>query len=181
MDVGARCERLDQAGVLGEMGDHAQLDLVVVGHQELAAVGGHERAAEAPALLAAHRDVVQVRRVRREPARARHRLVEGGVDATVGADLAEQALAVGGPQLLDLAVPKQLLDDRVLAEQLLERLRIVEKPVLVRFDGCSASLSKRIVRSCGVEFTLNGPPARSWIAVSSSRTSSVSDVFSSLR
>ena len=37
------------------------------------------------------------------------------------ADLVEQALAVGRPQLLDLAVAQQVLDDRVLAGELLER------------------------------------------------------------
>ena len=52
---------------------------------------------------------------------AGHRLVERGVDATVGADLGEQTLAVGRAQLLDLAVAQQVLDDRVLAGQLLER------------------------------------------------------------
>ena len=38
-----------------------------------------------------------------------------------GADLGEQALAVGRAQLLDLAVAQQVVDDRVLAAQLLER------------------------------------------------------------
>ena len=50
-------------GVLGEVGDAAQLDLVVVGDEQLAARRGDERLAEQPALLAAHRDVVQVRLV----------------------------------------------------------------------------------------------------------------------
>ena len=34
MDVGARGEGLDQTGVVRQVGDDPQLDLVVVGHQE---------------------------------------------------------------------------------------------------------------------------------------------------
>ena len=83
-------------------------------------LGGHEGATEAPALLPADRDVVQVRRVGAEPAGARHGLVEGGVDAPVVAHVGEQVLAVGRAQLLDLAVAQQQLDHGVLAAQLLE-------------------------------------------------------------
>ena len=79
------------------MGDHAQLDLVVVGDEQLMARGGHEGAAEASTLLAADRDVVQVRRVGAEPAGTRDGLVEGGVDAAVVAHVGEQVLAVGRP------------------------------------------------------------------------------------
>ena len=48
-------------GVVGEVGDAAQLDLVVVGDQQLVPGARHERGAEHATLLAAHRDVVQVR------------------------------------------------------------------------------------------------------------------------
>ena len=59
-----RVERLDQARVLGQVGDAAQLDLVVVGDQQLVA----RRRARTPGGTArpssrADRDVVQVRRV----------------------------------------------------------------------------------------------------------------------
>ena len=84
VDVLAGLERGDEAGVLGEVGDAAQLDLVVVGDEQLVAGGGDERLAEGAADLAAHRDVVQVRRVGAQPAGAGHRLVERGVDAPVG-------------------------------------------------------------------------------------------------
>ena len=84
VDVPPALEGGDQAGVLGQVGDAAQLDLVVVGDQQLEALGGDERPAELLALLGAHRDVVQVRGVGAEPAGAGHGLVEGGVDAAVG-------------------------------------------------------------------------------------------------
>ena len=63
---------------------------------------------------------MEVGPVRRQPAGAGHRLSEGGVDAPVGGDFGGQALAVGGTQLLHLAVAEQDLDDRVLAAQRLE-------------------------------------------------------------
>ena len=49
-----------EARVAGQMGDDAQLDLVVVGDQEPASPRRDEAPPEAPALVAAHRDVVQV-------------------------------------------------------------------------------------------------------------------------
>ena len=121
VDVLAGRERRDEARVLGQVGDAAQLDLVVVGDQQLAARRRHERPAERAAHLGAHRDVVQVGLVGRQPAGAGHGLVERGVDAPVGGHLGQQPLAVGRAQLLDLAVAQQVLDDRVLARQLLER------------------------------------------------------------
>ena len=51
---------------------------------------------------------------------ARHGLAEGGVDAPVRGHLGQQGLAVGGAQLLHLAVAEQGVDDGVLAPQLLE-------------------------------------------------------------
>jgi hypothetical protein len=121
VDVLAGGEGPDQAGVVGEVGDHPQLDLVVVGHEQLEAGSGDEGAAELAPLLGAHRDVVQVRLVGAEPAGPGHGLLEGGVDATVArVDLRQQARAVGRAQLLDGAVPEQRVDDRVLALELLQ-------------------------------------------------------------
>ena len=50
VDVLAGLERLDQSGILGEMGDAAKLDLVVVGDQQGVALGGHEGPAEVAGL-----------------------------------------------------------------------------------------------------------------------------------
>ena len=121
VDVAPGGERGDQARVLREVGDAAQLDLVVVGHQQLAARRRHERPPERAPQLGADGDVVQVGLVGRQPAGAGHRLVEGGVDAAVVGHLGQQPVAVGRPQLLDLAVGQQVLDDRVLALQAFER------------------------------------------------------------
>ena len=60
VDVLSGRERLDQAGVLREVGDHPQLDLVVVGDEQRHALGRDERPPEPPPLLGADRDVVQV-------------------------------------------------------------------------------------------------------------------------
>ena len=48
------------------------------------------------------------------------RLIERRPDAVAGADCGEQTLAVGRAQLFDLAVVEEVLDDRMLAAQLLE-------------------------------------------------------------
>src|SRR3546814_15277849 len=63
VDVATRLEALDQTRVLGEVGDAAELDLVVVRHEQLEAGGRHERLAELAAALGAHGDVVEVRLV----------------------------------------------------------------------------------------------------------------------
>ena len=122
MDVLAALERGDQPGVVGQVGDAAQLDLVVVGDEELPARLRDEGPPEEPALVGAHRDVVQVGLVGRQPAGARDGLVEGGVDATVGPDLAQEPLAVGRPELLDLPVGEERVDQLgPLVAQALER------------------------------------------------------------
>ena len=117
-------ERLDQTGILRQVGDAAKLDLVVVGDEEDRTRARNERLAELATRLGTHRDVVEVRSVGAESARAGDRLVERGVDAAVGLDLGEQAGAVGAPQLLDLAVGQQVVDDGVLVAQLLQHTGI---------------------------------------------------------
>ncbi len=98
---------LDETGIVREVGDDTQLDLVVVGDEKLRSRARDESLAKAAPDEAAHRDVVQVRLVRREPPRAGDGLVERGVDPPVRGDLGEQALAVGGAQLLHLPVPQE--------------------------------------------------------------------------
>ena len=96
-----------EPGVGGEVGDAAQLDLVVVGDEQLAAGRGDERLAEQPALLPAHRDVVQVGRSElSRPVRATVWLNVAWIRPSA-ATSAEQPLAVGAAQLLDLAVLQQ--------------------------------------------------------------------------
>ncbi|CAK7285478.1 hypothetical protein SGPA1_31351 [Streptomyces misionensis JCM 4497] len=86
-------ERPDQALVLGEVGHHPQLDLAVVGgHQGLEALADDEAAPDGPALVGAHRDVLEVRVRGGQPAGRGHRLVERGVDTAVARDGLDQAL-----------------------------------------------------------------------------------------
>ena len=87
VDVLLARERGDQPGIGGEVGDAAQLDLVVVGDEHHVAGGRHEHPPEVPAFVTTHRDVVQVRPVEAEPPGAGDGLVERGVDAPVGGDL----------------------------------------------------------------------------------------------
>ena len=89
------------------------------------------------------------------------------------ANVLEQRLAVGRAELLDLAVAEDVLDDRVLAAHLLERLGVGGVPGLgLLLPGVSPSSSKRTSRICLVELTLNGWPAASVMAARSSSASS---------
>ena len=124
MDVVAGLEGGDQPRIGGQVGDAAQLDLVVVGHQQAAALGGDEGGAEHPAPLGPDRDVVQVGGVGAEPAGPGHGLVEGGPDAVAGPHFGQQTLAVGGPQLLQLPIVEKVLDHRMGPPEPLQRLGV---------------------------------------------------------
>ncbi len=78
--------------------------------------------------------------VRGQPTRPGDGLVERGVDATVRGDLGDEALAVGRPELLDLSVAQQVLDDRVLVAQLLERRLVGRVAGLGLLAGCETEL-----------------------------------------
>ena len=126
------------------MGDAAQLDLVVVGHQQLTTGGGNESLAELAAFLAAHRDVVQVGLIAGQSAGAGHRLVERRMDSTVGGDLGEQAGAVGAAQLLHLAIGQQRVDELgPLVAQFLQRGRIGGEAGLGLLAGRKAALGEQ--------------------------------------
>ena len=125
MDVLAGCEGGQQGRLVGQVRQHPQLDLRVVGgHQQVPGLG-HERLAHGTAEPAAHRDVLQVGIGRGEPPGGSHRLVEAGVDAAVGGHLPRQGVHVGRLELGLLAV---LQDEGGQAEaarrQLLEDVRV---------------------------------------------------------
>ncbi len=149
VDVLPRCEGLDEAGVLGQVGDDPKLDLVVVGDEEPAPVGGEEGPADAASLVGADGNVVEVRTVRAETTRPRHRLVEAGVDAPVVAGLGEEALAVGGAQLLHLPVTQEGLDDGVLASELLQGGGVGGEPRLGLLLGLQAELVEQHLAELG--------------------------------
>ena len=106
VDVLAAGERLEQAGVLRERGEDAQLDLRVVGGEErVVALARDEGAADFAALRGADGDVLQVGVLRIEPARAGGELVKGGVDAAVGGrDGGGQRVDVGGEEFAGFAI-----------------------------------------------------------------------------
>ena len=106
-------EGVDQRPLLRDVGEDAQLDLAVVGDQQHVPGRGDEGAADALAQLGADGDVLQVGIGRGEPAGGRHRLVEAGVDAAVGADELRQGVDVGRLELGQLAVAQQELGDRI--------------------------------------------------------------------
>ncbi|CAB4825743.1 unannotated protein [freshwater metagenome] len=144
MDVLTTREGIDEARVLGEVSDAAQFDLVVVRYEQHTARGGDERLAELPAFLAAHRDVVEVRLVRAEATRPCNRLVEGGVNPSVGGNLGEEPLPVRGAQLLKLPVLEQGVDElRPLVAQFLERLCVGGEPGFGLLDRGKAALAEQ--------------------------------------
>ena len=115
VQVFTRVERLDQAGVLGQVRHDAHLDLRVVGGQErLVAVADLERGSDAAALLRAHRDVLQVRVGAREAPGLASGLHIRRADAPVRGDRRVERLD-------DLA---QLGGFAVLQQQIQERVRV---------------------------------------------------------
>ena len=110
---------------VGDMGEHAQLDLAVVGRDQLVALVGDEGGADLAAFRGADRDVLQVRLGRGQPAgRGRGQRV-GGVDALgVGMDVAGQRVGIGRFQLGELAPVDDLARQLVaFRRQFLEHLR----------------------------------------------------------
>ena len=93
------------------MGEDPQLDLRVVGSQEqVAGLVGHERLADLPALVTAHRDILKIGIARAKPPGRRHALVERRVDpAIVGVHEFRQCIEVGPLQLRELPVLEQEL------------------------------------------------------------------------
>ena len=81
MDVAILGERLQQAGVAGQVRHDAQFDLGIVRGDQHVARRRDESLPDAPALGRADRDVLQVRIGRREPAGGRDGLVIRGVHA----------------------------------------------------------------------------------------------------
>ncbi len=95
-----------QRRVVGIMGQDPQLDLRVIGRQELPARAARdERLADLAALLGADRDVLEVRVARAEPAGRRDALVERGVDpAVVGMHQLGQGVEISALELGELAM-----------------------------------------------------------------------------
>ena len=159
-------ERVDEHRILGEVREHAELDLRVVGRDQHVARVGDEGAADLAAERRADRNVLQVRIAAAQPAGGGDRLVEAGVDAAgLGVHQLRQRVDVGALQLHQRAplenLPRQIVGQRQLLEHLDGRRRRADVPV--RFSTGSCSLSNRISASCFGELMLNSPPASSKI------------------
>ena len=116
-------------GNVGDVREHAQLDLAVVGRDQLRALLGDEGGADLAAFLGADRDVLQVGLGRGEAARRGGAERVAGVDAPrVGVDVGRQRVGVGRAQLGELAPLEHRVDQlaRVVG-QLLVGGEIVEQ------------------------------------------------------
>ena len=123
VDILAFAEGVDQRRVPGEMRHQPQLDLAVVRVQQHPALPGQEGAADLPALLRAHGDILQVRLRGGDPPGGGGGLVKGGMHPALSVHQGQQALHIGAVQLHQLAVAQQGLDDlRRDGPQLLQHL-----------------------------------------------------------
>ena len=108
VDVLSAAEGFDQHGILGEMGQEAQLDLRVVGGEQQAAGRGDEGGANLAAELGADGNILQIRIGGAEAAGGGAGLVKRGVQAAGdGVDQVGQRVGVGRFELRELAI----LDD----------------------------------------------------------------------
>ena len=125
MDVLAPLERLAQLRLAGDVGEDAQLDLRVVGREQLRALLGDERRPDLAPETGADRDRLQVRAGGREAAGRGDRLVDRRVQAPGRlVDQRRQRPEIGVQQLRELA---PLLDhghERVVAADRSEHLRV---------------------------------------------------------
>jgi hypothetical protein len=125
MHVLARAERVDEHLVLRKVCQHAQLDLRVVGAHDAHFLRRGERAANRFAELGAHRDVLQVRIVRRNTPRRRDRLAPLAVNAPGrGVHEHRQRIDVRSLELGELPVLEQNARERVVLGELLEHVGV---------------------------------------------------------
>ena len=103
MNVGAVLERRAQGRHVGNLGQQPQLDLRIVGGDELVSRRRDEGAADLAAFLGADRNVLQVRLGRRQPSGAGRRQRVAGVDAVgLGVEIGRQRVGIGRAQLRHL-------------------------------------------------------------------------------
>ena len=165
VDVEPVLERFHELRDVGHVREHAELDLAVVGGDELVPLVGDEGAADRAAFLGADRDVLQVRLGGGEPAgRGRGERVVGVDAAGLRVDVAGDRVGVGGLQLRELPPVDDLSRDRhALVGELFEHLH-VGRPLAGRgllAAGARPILPNRISPSCLVEPMLNSWPASS--------------------
>ena len=161
-------ERVDQRRVLGQVREHAELDLRVVGRDQHVARLGDERAADLAAELGADRDVLQVRIAAAQAAGRGDRLVEAGVHAAgLGVAPAAAARRCRCPSASSArATRESAAAGRASSASSSSTSTAVDgaRDVPVRFSTGSCSLSNSTSASCFGELMLNSPPASSKIS-----------------
>src|SRR5690606_15339518 len=105
VDVLALAEGIDEALVARVVREDAELDLRIVGRNELGALRGNERLADPDAFGAADRNVLDIRVRAGETPRRGTRLDEGRMDAARrGVDERRKCVDVGALQLREMTM-----------------------------------------------------------------------------
>ena len=150
VDVCAGTERLAHGFVAGDVRKKAQFDLAVIRVQQRFALRRDEIFAEAAAQLGSHGDILQIGLTGGNTAGTGLRLVEGGMDAPVRPHDLEQALDIGGIQLLVGSVLQDVADDGGIVPQALQRFG-VGGITAFRFFACGQAkiLKQRLAQLLG--------------------------------
>ena len=120
MHVGVTIEHVYQVLVAGQHGRQPQLKLRVIGADQFVALARHERRADVPAQLGAHRNILQVRIGAVEPASLGVGQAKSGVQSRIFIHLPWQSINICVLELGHLAVLRDQVDDRVLAAQFVQ-------------------------------------------------------------
>ena len=129
------------------MRHHPQLDLRVVGADQDRARRRDERAADRATLLGAHRDVLQVGIVRRQPPGRRARLVVRRVHAAVARiDRERQRVEIRRLELGECPVLEQARRERMFARQILEHRLVGREAGLGAAAGLELELFEQDLR-----------------------------------
>ena len=104
MDVEAFLEGILQGLDVGDMSQHPQLDLRVVGRDQRMARRGNKSGADLTPVFGANWNVLQVRIVGRQPPGEHRRLAVGSMDPPgTGVDVGGERIGIGAHQLGQLA------------------------------------------------------------------------------
>ena len=124
MDILLVLKGLDHILVMGDMGQHPQLDLGVIRVHQHPALLGQEKFPQLPAQLGADRDILQIGLGGADAAGSRLRLVKIRMNPSIRADDLEHPLAVGGFQLGQCAVMEHQLYRRMVVAKLFQDFRV---------------------------------------------------------
>ncbi len=162
--VHAFLERLQQRFIARQMRHDAQLNLRIIGRDNLVPRRRNKRLANAPAFGGADRDVLQIGVAGTQPPRHRHGLVKAGVHAAGSrVEHAAQLVGIGGFQLGQAAMFQQHFGQRKILGQFLQHIFIGGRRAFRRFFWSPAgrAFQKKISPICLGLPRLNGMPASS--------------------